>query len=378
MKRIIMQIFLFLFNKFFSTKIDSETVRIFETAELSPEDVNILLTFRKDHPDDFQLLLKFHQQYKSLGSNGFDQSDDFRDGILSLYLNLVLDLIRKLPPKDISTVLDTQKDYLDDFQLLLQFHKEYKALGIEHSTQSANLRCEILSSYLSKTLMLIENCVSLEDLNKLVKGQPIYSQEGEDAILARFFHEIKDGFYVDVGAHHPTRFSNTYYFYKLGWRGINIEPDHEVKKLFDKQRPRDVTLDCAVADVESERLFYVFDEPALNTFSKPLADEYRKQGRILIAEKKIGTRTLSSILEEHVTDRVIDFMTIDVEDFELSVLESNDWVKFRPRLLLVEILNFDITQSEKYPVHTMLTGKGYRLWAKTFNTVFYMDATNNQ
>ena len=51
-----------------------------------------------------------------------------------------------------------------------------------------------------------------------------YSQEGEDMILRRIFGDKRLGFYVDVGAHDPRRFSNTYYFYKRGWRGINIEP----------------------------------------------------------------------------------------------------------------------------------------------------------
>ena len=48
-----------------------------------------------------------------------------------------------------------------------------------------------------------------------------YSQEGEDIILRNLFGNRKDGFYVDVGAHHPMRFSNTYFFYKLGWNGCN-------------------------------------------------------------------------------------------------------------------------------------------------------------
>ncbi len=40
-----------------------------------------------------------------------------------------------------------------------------------------------------------------------------YSQEGEDILLRRIFGDQTTGFYVDVGAHHPKRFSNTCYFY---------------------------------------------------------------------------------------------------------------------------------------------------------------------
>ena len=50
-----------------------------------------------------------------------------------------------------------------------------------------------------------------------------YSQQGEDMILKSLFQDHQSGFYVDVGAHHPSRFSNTYFFYLRGWRGINID-----------------------------------------------------------------------------------------------------------------------------------------------------------
>ena len=50
-----------------------------------------------------------------------------------------------------------------------------------------------------------------------------FSQEGEDLLIDRMFDGQSVGFYVDVGAHHPTRFSNTYLLYLRGWRGINID-----------------------------------------------------------------------------------------------------------------------------------------------------------
>jgi len=69
-----------------------------------------------------------------------------------------------------------------------------------------------------------------------------YSQEGEDMILRRLFEKQLTGFYVDVGAHHPKRFSNTYFFYKQGWHGINIDAMPGSMKLFEKIRPRDILL----------------------------------------------------------------------------------------------------------------------------------------
>jgi hypothetical protein len=83
-----------------------------------------------------------------------------------------------------------------------------------------------------------------------------YSQEGEDRILLRPFENCKDGFYVDVGAHHPTRYSNTYLFYRMEWSGINIDAAPGSMNLFKKKRPRDINLEVAISDREEELTFY--------------------------------------------------------------------------------------------------------------------------
>src|SRR5574341_354761 len=67
-----------------------------------------------------------------------------------------------------------------------------------------------------------------------------YSQEGKDMILRRIFGNVENGFYVDVGAYHPKRFSNTFYFYKKGWSGINIDAMPGSMKFFTKMRSRDI------------------------------------------------------------------------------------------------------------------------------------------
>jgi len=93
-----------------------------------------------------------------------------------------------------------------------------------------------------------------------------FSQEGEDIILSRLFNDKKNGFYVDVGAHHPFRFSNTYKFYEKGWSGINIEPNPEDFHLFSKYRNRDININAGVGSNDGTLTYFMFNEPALNTF----------------------------------------------------------------------------------------------------------------
>src|SRR5580700_9536062 len=94
-----------------------------------------------------------------------------------------------------------------------------------------------------------------------------YAQEGEDMVMRRFFESrATPGFYVDVGAHHPQRFSNTYFFYRQGWRGINIDAMPGSMKAFETLRPRDINIEAAVSAEHQSLTYAIFNEPALNSF----------------------------------------------------------------------------------------------------------------
>ena len=87
-------------------------------------------------------------------------------------------------------------------------------------------------------------------------------------VLSRIFNDKSKGFYVDVGAHHPIRFSNTYRFVK-----------------------------------------------------------------------------------------------------------SNDWKKYRPSWVLVEQLNLENIENLDFEMHHYMKSIDYVLFAKTFNTLFYKEAS---
>jgi len=201
-----------------------------------------------------------------------------------------------------------------------------------------------------------------------------YSQEGEDLILERILGPRKTGFYVDVGAHHPRRFSNTLRFYKRGWHGINIEPNPDAMKLFARQRRRDINLCYGVGDSETELTYFMFNEPALNSFDRKLSEQ-RQSGEYRISStRQIPVKRLSSLLAEFVPKNVqLDFMSIDVEGFDLQVLQSNDWTRFRPTCLLVEAESFNLADPGANRIHGFLEGQNYALFAKTYNTLIYLD-----
>lgn len=202
-----------------------------------------------------------------------------------------------------------------------------------------------------------------------------YSQEGEDMILRRLFSGRTEGFYVDVGAHHPFRFSNTYHFYVRGWRGINIEPNPAALDELVRHRRRDINVGLGVAEKPGYLTYHSFDEPALNTFDESLAATRQKApGCHKYGETLVPVEPLASILERLLPLRTaIDFINIDVEGFDLHVLKSNDWKRFRPVYVLVEALRASLDGILANPIHAYMRDNDYLLIAKTFNTLIYED-----
>lgn len=204
-----------------------------------------------------------------------------------------------------------------------------------------------------------------------------YSQEGEDMILRRALNKRKSGFFVDVGAHHPFRFSNTFLLYKKGWRGINIDAMPGSMDLFNRYRPRDINIEAAVSLSNEPLTFYIFDDPAVNTCDRHQAEESTRLGFTLVEKRQVRARRLEDILRENLpADTPIDVMSVDVEGLDVEVLKSNDWARYRPEFLLVERLNLSFAQLLEDELVVFLQSHGYVLFAKTVNTVFFRPQAN--
>jgi FkbM family methyltransferase len=188
-----------------------------------------------------------------------------------------------------------------------------------------------------------------------------YSHEGEDMILARIFYNQNKGFYVDVGAHHPQRYSNTYYFYSLGWKGINIDAMPGSMKIFNQIRPNDINLEIPLSDSKQNLTYYLFNHSNLNWEVK------------LVSEIELQTSTLSEVLEQYVSpEQDIDFLNIDVEGLDYEVLKSNDWTKYRPKIVLIEELEMvTLDQINKAKVSAFMYEQGYQLYGKSGYTLIF-------
>jgi FkbM family methyltransferase len=165
----------------------------------------------------------------------------------------------------------------------------------------------------------------------LAWGNVSFSQFGEDIFLSHFFAAQRSGFYVDVGALHPAHMSNTLLLYRAGWRGINIEPDPEGVRLFRRYRPRDINLELAISSDEGAADFVV-----AGAFSGLKGSTYlwgTARSRVI----QVTTRRLASVLDEYLPEKTeIDFLCVDCEGHDREILLSNDWQRYRPRLVAAE------------------------------------------
>jgi FkbM family methyltransferase len=209
-------------------------------------------------------------------------------------------------------------------------------------------------------------------------SHPSFAQEGEDLILEVHFQGRKTpGFYVDVGAFHPFRFSNTFLFYKKGWRGINIDATPGVMSAFERYRPRDINVHQPIANGHRELPFYIFNEPALNGFSRQLSearDSGAAPGLYRITNTiSLQTAPLREVLDQYLpAGQSIDFMSIDAEGLDLEVLRSNDWDKHSPGVVLAEAANgADIEALLNSELVRFMREKGYGLMARTPRTIFF-------
>lgn len=200
-----------------------------------------------------------------------------------------------------------------------------------------------------------------------------FSLEGEDIVLNSIFENKKKGFYVDIGANHPKKHSNTYMFYKKGWRGMNVDAAPGSMRLFRIFRSRDINIESPISYKVEDLNYYMFDDPRLNSFSKELSYEREKNTKYKIIKIiKIKTTTLQDIFEKYLPIGIeIDFLTVDVEGYDMNVLKSNDWNKYKPRVIVIEQLpdpNNSIVNSE---IYLFLKNKSYNLIAKTGNSCIY-------
>ena len=224
-----------------------------------------------------------------------------------------------------------------------------------------------MSSFYSISKKIFKNYLKIKYINKS------FSQEGEDLILDRLFKSVEKGFYIDIGAHHPFRFSNTFKLYNKGWCGINIEPNPDGFHLFTKYRKRDININGGISSKDGNLTYYMFNESALNTFSKE--ESVKKnglKGYHIIKQVKVPVFNFTNILKKYVKpDLEINFLNIDIEGFEWQVFSSGFLNTYRPQVIVVEILSSSYRSLKNNNLYNLLLDHNYNCFSKLYNSLIF-------
>ena len=211
---------------------------------------------------------------------------------------------------------------------------------------------------------------------KIFLPKKSYSMYGEDKVIINFFKNKQNGFYVDVGCYHPLDGSNTHLLYKKKWSGINIDVNELSIELFDLTRKHDENINLAVSDKKTKiKLYFRKKINMLNTINKKLAKIHFQNG---YQEKTVKSDSLNSILSKSkFKNKKIDFLNLDIEGNELSALKSLNFKKYNPKLICIEIHNYEEMYNhesdylKRNPVYKFLIKKNYKiLWNNNFSYIF--------
>ncbi len=194
-----------------------------------------------------------------------------------------------------------------------------------------------------------------------------FGQYAEDVFLRKYFRGSSDGFYIDIGAHHPFQLSNTAGLWLAGWNGINIDASAAAIRLFNKIRPGDQNIHAAVVSTEMAR-----NQSEISIFSSreidncATCDETLARERGLTIATRVPCISLADVINSAFRDgrRHIDLLNIDIEGLDEIVLSDvSDWA-IKPTVIIAEIYGSTLRNTLESPTVTCLEAVGYQLVEK--------------
>lgn len=209
------------------------------------------------------------------------------------------------------------------------------------------------------------------------KQKVSYAQSGEDIVIEFIFDTLQTpvNSYLDIGAHHATYLSNSYYFYKKGVVGVCVEPDPVLCEAIKQVRPNDICLQVGIGSGARKKApFYIMDPPTLNTFSKKEAETYEQYypWTKIVKETSIKLVSVNTILGKYF-NKGLDILSVDTEGMDLEIIKNIDFNKYHPRVICVETATYTgkHSLSKNKELISYLLARDYFVYADTFvNTIF--------
>lgn len=185
-----------------------------------------------------------------------------------------------------------------------------------------------------------------------------YSQWAEDTLLQSLLSR-ELGSYVDIGSGLPYWGSNTYKLYRMGWRGILVDPLPKNIVLSKILRRRDISICSAVGNTNKRVDVYEFKPYEYSTVKPEVYQNLINKSDVSFVRKRnIQMITLNELFSNLDFSKQV-FLSIDAEGYEIEILEGNDWEKFKPNFICIEEWKNPI--NTQTPIRKLLESYQYRL-----------------
>ncbi|MBC7486382.1 MAG: FkbM family methyltransferase [Cytophagaceae bacterium] len=201
-----------------------------------------------------------------------------------------------------------------------------------------------------------------------------YAHTGEDRLIDSILKPIitKKGFYVEVGCNEPIFISNTFSLYKRGWRGICIDANETLTRKYGRLRPRDVAITALVSNEKTTRDYFIYTNNVLSSTEHMNIDIKDEPGFEVSQVKKMQPESLTEILDRCKAPARFDLLSVDAEEHDLQVLQSLDFSKYSPKLIVVESESFDPSKPDNDLIYQLVMSKGYRFEGSVLKNLYFL------
>jgi FkbM family methyltransferase len=184
------------------------------------------------------------------------------------------------------------------------------------------------------------------------------SQIFQDSFVLTVLRKKRNGFFVEFGAGDGVRFSNSFMLEKeFGWSGILAEPNRTFAPKVAANRSCAVDDRCVwSATGESITFMDTVEYGELSTISQFARCDFHDRSRLRPIEYEVTTVSLNDLLFQHHAPTEIDYLSIDTEGSELSILRALDFKRWRFNVITVE---HNWVQQHREAIHALLSANGF-------------------
>lgn len=187
---------------------------------------------------------------------------------------------------------------------------------------------------------------------KAAPKRNVYTQNEEETYIVQALSGIRNGRFLDIGAHDGIMLSSTRRLWELGWSGVYVEPAPDVLPALRKNAGNNCQiLPLAIGTSNGQMDFFSSNGDMVGSLSVDHANMWGKYVNF--------TKTVVDVITvDELKNRVgtsFDFINIDVEGINLDVFNQFDWKVWKPKCVCIEY------ESHKQHMTNVMTNAGYKL-----------------